>query len=224
MVKGLKKFYCQLGDDAMQQFESKLRQFTQDPDAHLGFIDEVNLASLLRSRKIPHNFIPETQHPTPDIEATISSKQIYFEVKAVQEDRYRSFIDEVLKQVGVIPSQRQLMVIPVYIGQLDRTALVAGVVQEIQNKLAASDFSPIQYENKDASIYIRFETGSDPSPYFWRATWPESRVVCGVPFLKYKLEKILRKSIRQFRAYGPTFLVWYTWDQSLWDFEAHKLY
>ncbi len=217
MVKDLKEFYYQMGGNAAQQFESRLREFTQGPDAHLGFIDEVNLADVLRYRGIPHYFIPETRHPTPDIRAEILSKQIYFEVKAVQEDRYMSFIDEVLEQVGVLPSQRQLVMIPVYIGQVDRTSLVAGVVQEIQNKVATSDFSPIQYDDEDASIYIRFEVGAHSS---WRFTWAESRVICDVPFLNYKLEKTLRKNIGQFKSHRPTFLVWYTWDQSLWDSET----
>lgn len=220
MVKDLKKYYCQMGGDAALQFESKLREFTQDPDAHLGFIDEVSLADVLRSRGIPHYFIPETRDPTPDIGATISSKQIYFQIKAVQEDRYLSFIDQVLEQVRVVPSQRQLMVIPVYIGQVDRASLVTGVVHEIQNRLAASDFSPIQYEDKDASIYIRFEVEAPPPRYSWRFTWPESRVICGVPFLGYKLETTLRKNIGQFKSHRPTFLVWYMWDQSLWDSET----
>ena len=206
-----------MGGNAAQQFESKLRDFTQDPDTHLGFIDEVSLADVLWSRGIPHYFIPETRHPTPDIRAEISSKQIYFEVKAIQEDRYMSFIDEVLEHVGVLPSQCQPVVIPVYIGQVDRASLVAGVVQEIQNKIFANDFSPIQYEDEDASIYVRFEVGAHPS---WRFTWSESRVICGVSFLSYKLETTLRKNIGQFRSYRPTFLVWYTWDQSLWDSET----
>jgi hypothetical protein len=222
MVKDLIEFYRQIGGNAMQVFESKLKEFMQDPDAHLGLVDEVTFADLLKSHRIPHRFVPETGYPTPDIGATILSRDIYFEIKAVQEDRYMSFIDEVLKQIGEMPSQHQIIVIPVYIGQVDRASLVARVVQAIQNRLAAGDFSPIQYEDKDVSIYVRFEAGSHPSPYFWRFTWPESRMICGIPFLQYKLEKTLKKNIEQFKSHRPTFLVWYMWDQSLWDAETQS--
>ena len=222
MVKDLMEFYRQMGGNAMQVFESKLKRFMQDPDAHLGFVDEVNFADLLKSHGIPHRFVPETRHSTPDIGATILSRDIFFEIKAVQEDRYMSFIDEVLKQIGEMPSQHQIMVIPVYIGQVDRASLIAGVVQEIQNRLATGDSSSIQYEDKDVSIYVRFEAGSHPSPYFWRFTRPESRMICGIPFLQYRIEKNLKKNIEKFKSHRPTFLVWYTWDQSLWDAETQS--
>jgi hypothetical protein len=217
MVEDLREFYRQMSGNAIQTFEGRLREFTEEPDAHLGFIDEADFANLLRARNIPHCFVPKATDPTPDIEAMILNNKIYFEIKAVQEDRYKSFIDDVLEQLGEVPSQYQMMVIPVYMGQVKTASLVAKVVQEIRNKLATGDYSPIQYDGKDASIHIRFECKPKPSVYSWRFTWPESRVVCGIPYLEYKLEKTLRKNIEQFKTYKPTFLVWYTWDQSLWD-------
>ncbi len=223
MVEELKKAYRKISNTALAQFERKLKAFTLDPDGHRGFIEEAVFANVLRSREISHEFIPEADHPTPDIRATIASIDIYFEVKAIQEDSYMSFINEVLEQVGQLPSQYQMTVRPVFIIGHDRAPLVIKVVEEIRGKVVTKDFSPLRYEDDNAKVFVRFETVTAShysSPV--RGNWPESRLNSGKPFLERTFEKILRKNIGQFKNKKPTFLVWYMRDESLSDFETQR--
>jgi len=227
VVEALEGFYRKMGTDALHSFERRLARWVRNPgDDYIGFLGELSIADRLRRHNVPHHFVPETESPTPDFELTIISTPVYFEVKTLQEDPYKSFYNSVKKEIEQIPSGCWVTIDPLKVTAANRDALAARAVQEIRVALSNGDYGPILYRAESGSYHILFRPGLAPDSQSTRVTWFrfewwESRMQNGVPYLEFKLAESLTESIEQFRIYRPTFFIWCNFDKSLMDFDVH---
>jgi hypothetical protein len=183
LVRDLKDFYHRMGGNALQIFESKLRKFIEEPDTHLGFVSEVTFANQLMCHNVSHSFLPEPGTPTPDIEATILNRKIYFEIKATEEDIYMTFIEDVQEQIEQLALDYHITIRPMYISIGKEDSLALRVTQRIRDALSKGDYRPIQYEDEEGTVYVSFDfkvrvrkrTSSLTAPYFSR----EISLKCG---------------------------------------------
>jgi len=185
----------------------------------------LNIADWLGRREIQHRFVRETQEfQTPDIELTVKNREVYFEVKTMQENRYMQFAERVADKIRPISPGCGILPEKVRMQRGKEDELIAIAVREIKTALAEGLYSPIQYEGEEGEFSIVFHPGKglDQRHPALILSWPETRVrEDGTPWIESVLETTLRDNVGQFETFKPTFLVWVNFDKSLPGLDAH---
>jgi hypothetical protein len=221
MVESLEDFYQQTDNDgdALESFKRRLREWIRNPsESYIGFWGELHVAYWLSQHHIPHCFLDESQESQkPDLALESSGREICFEVKTLQENRYEWFATKVLEKIRSFLPDRGIGVEYLEIETGEEESLVAKAVEKIRCDWLAGPYSPIEYEGSEGKFSILL-----PKDGGVISSWPESRVrQDGTPWLESKLEATLRNNIGQFQVDIPTFLVWVSFDKLLPDFQFH---
>lgn len=218
LTEALEMYYKEMGSggSVLCSFLRKLRRWINNPpDSFIGFFGELRVAYWLSQHDVLHRFIDETRHSqSPDLALTILDRDVYFEVKTLQENPYQLFAERILEDIRRCLPDRGVGVKYLELGSCGMDALVEQALWLIYHKWLASPYSPIEYEGDEGAFSILLPKGGGVI-----SSWPEQRVrKDGTPWLESQLETTMNDNIGQFEIDTPTFLVWISFDKALPSF------
>jgi hypothetical protein len=207
-TEALAEFYEQMEGDILDIFESKLRGWVRDTSAaYIGIAGELFVADWLRRHNIPHHFVQETTHKTPDIELDLKYQTAYLEIKTLKESFYDWFAQRILDEIESFLPDRGISIEDLELEEGKEEVLVDKAVQKIKD-WSKAPYSPIQYKGEEGQFSFLLPTGKG----CWY--WPESidkkrNKEDSIPWVQSRLKKLLDDNIEKFKNYKPTFLTWF---------------